>query len=52
MSVAGAHRSHDVVKRSQLKVWTATEGGAVHCQWDKLTPALGFMLDWLAEQLR
>ena len=52
MSVAGAHRSHDVIKGSQIKVWTGAEGGAVHCHWDSLTPALGFMLDRLADQLR
>ncbi len=52
MSVAGAQRLYEEAQGpKRLKIWTAEEGGAAHCQWDGLTPALTFMLDWLADQL-
>ena len=52
MSVAGAHRLYEEAQGpKELKIWTADEGGSVHCQWDNLTPTLAFMLDWPADQL-
>ena len=53
MSVEGAHRLYEKAQcPKSLKIWTAAEGGAVHCQWDNLSQAVPFMLDWLADRLR
>ena len=35
-----------------LKVFTADEGGAQHCQRDYLPPACEFLADWLEEKLK
>ena len=51
-SVDGAYRLYEEARcPKQLKIWTASEGGSVHCQWDNRATAVPFMLDWLADQL-
>lgn len=39
-------------KDKTLRIFTAEEGGAQHCQFDRLGLALPYMHDWLAEKLK
>lgn len=51
--VADAQKLYDAAgsQRKQLKILTAAEGGAAHCQLDNLHMAHYYIFDWLAETL-
>jgi dipeptidyl aminopeptidase/acylaminoacyl peptidase len=53
MALGGAQRLFDSVasRDKELKVWTAAEGGAGHCNYDNWAACVPHMFDWLAERL-
>lgn len=53
MDVRSARRLYDAVssRDKQLKVWTAAEGGAGHCNYDNWAACIPLMFDWLAARL-
>jgi esterase/lipase len=53
MQPPSAKRLYDAVSSEdkQLRIWTAAEGGAGHCNYDKWADCLPFMFDWLVDRL-
>jgi dipeptidyl aminopeptidase/acylaminoacyl peptidase len=53
MDVRSARRLYDSVssREKYLKVWTAAEGGAGHCNYDNWAACIPLMLDWLATRV-
>ena len=54
VSMADAQRLFDAIgsKDKTLRVFTAEEGGAQHCQRDYVTRAVDVLADWLDEKLK
>lgn len=53
MAFESAQRLYDSVssRDRQLKLWTAAEGGAGHCNYDNWAECIPLMFDWLAARL-
>ena len=53
MDPAGARKLYEEIACAdkELRLWPKEAGGAVHCNWDSLSVALPYMLDWLADRL-
>jgi esterase/lipase len=53
IALRSAERLYESVasREKHLKIWTAREGGAGHCNYDNWAAVVPYMLDWLAARL-